>query len=106
MMASWPVRMNAANTRIMISEAAVMTRPVSAWPRITARLLSPDSADVHVEIDDDGTASAEGPAAIGTGSGITGMRERATALGGDLSAGFRRGGGFRVSARLPVRSSR
>ena len=50
--------------------------------------------------------STFGPAAIGTGSGITGMRERATALGGDLSAGFRRGGGFRVSARLPVRSSR
>jgi signal transduction histidine kinase len=34
------------------------------------------------------------------------MRERATALGGDLSAGFRPGGGFRVSARLPVRSLR
>jgi signal transduction histidine kinase len=64
-----------------------------------------DDTDVHVEIDDDGTAPADGAAAIGTGSGITGMRERATALGGDLSAGFRHGGGFRVSARLPVRSS-
>jgi signal transduction histidine kinase len=31
------------------------------------------------------------------------MTERATALGGDLSAGVRHGGGFRVSARLPVR---
>jgi signal transduction histidine kinase len=65
-----------------------------------------DNADVHVEIDDDGPAPSPGASAIGTGSGITGMRERATALGGDLSAGFRRGGGFRVSARLPVRSSR
>jgi signal transduction histidine kinase len=64
-----------------------------------------DDADVHVEIDDDGTAPAPGATAIGTGSGITGMRERAAALGGDLSAGFRQGGGFRVSARLPVRSS-
>jgi signal transduction histidine kinase len=62
-------------------------------------------ADVHVEIDDDGRAPAGGPAAIGTGSGITGMRERATALGGNLSAGFRDGGGFRVSARLPARPS-
>jgi signal transduction histidine kinase len=62
-----------------------------------------DDADVRVEIDDDGMAPA-GPA-LGTGSGITGMRERATALGGDLSAGFRHGGGFRVSARLPVRPS-
>jgi signal transduction histidine kinase len=64
-----------------------------------------DDADVRVEIDDEGTAPANGAAAIGTGSGITGMRERAAALGGDLSAGFRPGGGFRVAARLPVRSS-
>jgi signal transduction histidine kinase len=72
--------------------------------RVTVRVTYGD-ADVHVEIDDDGTAPAGGAAAAGTGSGITGMRERATALGGDLSAGFRPGGGFRVSARLPVRPS-
>jgi len=72
--------------------------------RITVRVTY-DDADVRVEIDDDGTVPSDGTAAIGTGSGITGMRERATALGGNLSAGFRRGGGFRVSARLPVRPS-
>ena len=64
-----------------------------------------DDADVYVEIDDDGTVPANGGAAMGTGSGIAGMRERAAALGGDLNAGFRPGGGFRVSARLPVRSA-
>ena len=68
--------------------------------------VSYDDTDMHVEIDDNGPAPSPGASAIETGSGITGMRERATALGGDLSAGFRRGGGFRVSARLPVRSSR
>ena len=73
--------------------------------RVTVRVTY-DDTDVHVEIDDDGPAPSGGAAAIGTGSGITGMRERATALGGYLSAGFRPGGGFRVSARLPVRSSR
>jgi signal transduction histidine kinase len=72
--------------------------------RVTVRVTY-DDADVRVEIDDDGLAPSAGAAAVGTGSGITGMRERATALGGDLSAGFRRGGGFRVSARLPVRSA-
>jgi signal transduction histidine kinase len=72
--------------------------------RVTVRVTY-DNADVHVEIDDEGPAPFPGASAIGTGSGITGMRERATALGGDLSAGFRCGGGFRVSARLPVRSS-
>jgi signal transduction histidine kinase len=72
--------------------------------RVTVRVTY-DDADVRVEIDDDGPAPSDGASAIGTGSGITGMRERATALGGDLSAGFRHGGGFRVSARIPVRSS-
>ena len=72
--------------------------------RVTVRVTF-DDADMHVEIDDDGTPPSVGAAMTGKGSGITGMRERAAALGGDLSAGFRRGGGFRVSARLPVRSS-
>jgi signal transduction histidine kinase len=73
--------------------------------RVTVRVTYLD-ADVYIEIDDDGPAPSPGAAAIGTGSGIMGMRERATALGGNLCAGFRRGGGFQVSARLPVRSSR
>jgi signal transduction histidine kinase len=41
-------------------------------------------------------------ATAGTGNGITGMRERATALGGSLDAGYRPGGGFFVRARLPL----
>ncbi|MFI7487674.1 sensor histidine kinase [Micromonospora echinaurantiaca] len=38
----------------------------------------------------------------GAGHGLAGMRERVTALGGELAAGPRPGGGFRVAARLPV----
>jgi signal transduction histidine kinase len=37
---------------------------------------------------------------IGPGQGILGMKERATALGGVVEAGFRPDGGFRVFARL------
>jgi signal transduction histidine kinase len=48
------------------------------------------------------TDSGHGGSAAGTGYGITGMRERATLLGGDFSAGPRPGGGFRVTARLPL----
>jgi signal transduction histidine kinase len=70
--------------------------------RVTVRLTY-DDTNMHVEIDDDGKVPSGGGSVVGTGSGITGMRERAAALGGDLSAGFRRGGGFRVSARLPVK---
>lgn len=38
----------------------------------------------------------------GSGHGITGMTERAAALGGELTAGPRPDGGFQVTARLPV----
>ena len=48
------------------------------------------------------TDSGRGGSMAGTGYGITGMRERAALLGGDFSAGPRPGGGFRVTARLPV----
>jgi signal transduction histidine kinase len=98
-----PAAVHLAAYRI-IQESLTNVARHAARARVTVRVTF-DDADMHVEIDDDGTAPAGGAAATGTGSGITGMRERATALGGELSAGFRRGGGFRVSARLPVRFS-
>jgi signal transduction histidine kinase len=98
-----PAAVHLAAYRI-IQESLTNVARHAGRARVTVRVTYGD-ADVRVEIDDDGTAPSDGPAAIGTGSGITGMRERAAALGGDLSAGFRDGGGFRVSARLPVRPS-
>jgi len=56
------------------------------------------SDDLVVEVDDDGTP----PMVVVAGNGITGMRERATALGGTLSAAPRAGGGFRVRAWFPL----
>lgn len=45
----------------------------------------------------------EGAAVVrGSGHGIVGMRERATLLGGTLTAGPRPDGGFRVVAELPI----
>jgi len=98
-----PAAVQLAAYRIIQESLTNVARHAGRVP-VTVR-VSYDDADVHVEIDDNGPAPSPGASAIGTGSGITGMRERATALGGDLSAGFRRGGGFRVSARLPVRSA-
>jgi signal transduction histidine kinase len=96
-----PAAVDLAAYRI-IQESLTNVARHAGQARVTVRVTY-DDADVHVQIDDDGPAPSGGAAAIGTGSGITGMRERATALGGELSARFRHGGGFRVSARLPVR---
>jgi signal transduction histidine kinase len=46
-------------------------------------------------------APAASPGAT-TGHGLAGMAERVTALGGELAAGPRPGGGFQVTARLPL----
>ncbi|WP_435888427.1 sensor histidine kinase [Streptomyces niveus] len=60
---------------------------------------------VTITVADDG----EGPVAVpgrSAGYGLIGMRERATAAGGQLSAGRRPEGGFLVSAELPLPPAR
>lgn len=57
---------------------------------------------VQIEDDGDGVAANTPPG----GKGISGMRERATALNGDFEAGPREDGGFRVRARLPLGDGR
>lgn len=59
-------------------------------------------AVLTVRVDDDGHGTRGQP--LAPGLGITGMRERAAALGGQLQAGPRPGGGFRVLAELPLRA--
>jgi signal transduction histidine kinase len=58
---------------------------------------------VELEVVDDGPgpppSDANGAAA---GHGLIGMRERVQLFGGELDAGSRAGGGFRVWARLPA----
>ncbi|MFB4320535.1 sensor histidine kinase [Actinomadura sp. 21ATH] len=56
---------------------------------------------VIVQIDDDGPGPVDA-AALERGNGLRGMRERAAAAGGEVSAGPVPGGGFRVQARLPA----
>lgn len=75
-----------------------------------ARHAGQASASVHirfapgelvVQVDDDGGTGQGSPPAPGVG--LTGMRERVTALGGRLRAAPRADGGFTVRAELPVK---
>jgi signal transduction histidine kinase len=63
---------------------------------------------VTVEVTDDGRGvtvpTGDGQARVG--HGLIGMRERVAVFGGDLEAGPRPGGGFRVAARLPFAADR
>jgi signal transduction histidine kinase len=56
-------------------------------------------AAVEVEVTDDGRGSAASPS---TGMGLVGMRERVSLHGGELEAGPRAVGGYRVRARFPL----
>src|SRR5918994_787780 len=64
--------------------------------------------EVTVDVTDDGRGAVP-PASdgrMGTGHGLIGMRERVVAFNGELEAGPRPGGGFRVAARLPLAAAR
>jgi signal transduction histidine kinase len=59
--------------------------------------------DLRLEVVDDGRGlAADAPVSNGGGHGLVGMRERVALFGGELRAGPRKGGGYVVSARLPL----
>ena len=62
--------------------------------------FAPDA--LELQVDDDGAGSGGETAG---GNGLVGMRERAALFGGELEAGRRNEGGFRVRALLPLRAS-
>ncbi|MFF1508575.1 sensor histidine kinase [Streptomyces sp. NPDC058326] len=63
-----------------------------------------DPRALVVTVEDRGAVPGRERARAGGGSGygLAGMRERVTLLEGDFAAGPRPGGGFRVTARLPL----
>jgi signal transduction histidine kinase len=72
-------------------------RPARAAVKVT---YGPDR--MRVEITDDGLGATTDTVDGATGHGLIGMRERVELYDGSLQAGPRPGGGFRVSAVIPL----
>jgi signal transduction histidine kinase len=68
--------------------------PARAW--VSVRY---GDGEVEVDVENDGRSNGEGDPA---GLGLVGMRERVAMCGGAFQAGPRDGGGYRISATLPV----
>jgi signal transduction histidine kinase len=84
----------------IIQESLTNTRKhAGPWARASVLLsYTPDAVDLVVTDDGQGGAAASD----GGGHGLTGMRERAAMYGGSVQAESRPGGGFVVTARLPI----
>jgi signal transduction histidine kinase len=86
-----------------VTQEALTNVARHAGPARTVVHLSYGSDAVVIEIDDDGRGPhANDGTGIGTGKGLTGMRERVQSLGGRLDAGPQPGRGFRVRAWIPT----
>jgi signal transduction histidine kinase len=104
-----PAGVDLAAYRIVQEALTNVTR--HAGPAAATVLVGYGDGELRVQVDDDGKGVGSASGRQGSdsdrqdrrsGNGIRGMRERAAALGGELDAGPRPGGGFRVSARLPL----
>ncbi|MDP2711493.1 MAG: sensor histidine kinase [Solirubrobacteraceae bacterium] len=97
-----PVGVDLCAYRIL-QEALTNTLRHASARRVDVSVRAADGV-LELEIRDDGRGAPAGQA-NDSGRGITGMRERATMLGGTFEARSTPGGGFRVRARLPLDES-
>jgi signal transduction histidine kinase len=96
----------AASAYRIVQEALTNARKHAAGADVQVHLVA-SPGGVDVEVANGAGRSANGGGAPGegqgaSGHGIEGMSERARLLGGELEARATPGGGFRVSARLPL----
>jgi signal transduction histidine kinase len=106
-MSALPAAMDLSAYRI-VQEA--LTNVIKHGGPVAAVTARRDDRAVVIDVRDDGAPGRPDPAARlsgsgdaeHTGHGLIGMRERVAVFGGELSAGPRPGGGFAVTARLPL----
>jgi signal transduction histidine kinase len=97
-----PPAVGAAAYRIVQEALTNAVRHAGPEPSVGVDLHTEDGA-LRLSVTDDGAGTAPG---TGAGFGLVGMRERARSVGGTLDAGPRSGGGFEVTAVLPLEGSR
>jgi signal transduction histidine kinase len=108
-----PAGVDLAAFRIVQEALTNITRHAGR-PAAATVLVAYGDHDLTVQVDDNGNgvesafgrrpedSDRQDRRSGRSGNGIRGMRERAAALGGELAAGPRASGGFRVSAHLPL----
>ncbi|WP_433682151.1 sensor histidine kinase [Nocardia sp. CA-119907] len=94
-----PSVVDVAAARIIQESLTNVVRHAPGAPAAVTVRYAADS--VEITIDNARATAPQSKSGTGGGNGILGMRERAHALGGQLIAGPRPSGGFRVVARLP-----
>jgi signal transduction histidine kinase len=105
--AGLPVQLSLEDVAVPEDVGHVAYRVVQEALTNIVRHAGPTTAEVRV-CRDQGTLVVDvldggvGAADVRPGLGLTGMRNRVVAVGGELIAQPRMGGGFRVCARLPV----
>jgi len=82
----------------IVQEALTNARRHAPGAAVDVELHYADDA-LRLRIRDNGPGPGDGV----TGHGLTGMRERAAAAGGELRTGAARGGGFLIDALLPTK---
>ena len=93
-----PTDVDHAAYRILQESLTNVLRHAGPAARVVVTLRY-GSEELIIQVADDGLG---GSASGGVGHGVTGMIERAAAVGGELSAEPGADGGFEVTARLPV----
>ncbi|MGW2709321.1 sensor histidine kinase [Streptomyces sp. NPDC001356] len=96
-----PAAVDLAAYRIVQEALTNALRYAAGADEVSVRVT--DEGDcVRITVVDNGRTAQVFPAGAGAGRGLVGMQERARLVGGSLHAGPRPGGGFEVTARLPV----
>jgi signal transduction histidine kinase len=96
-----PHEVQAAAFRVVQEALTNVRRHAGDATQVTVRLHH-DGGRLEVSVTDDGRGGSQLPAAAhGGGFGLIGLKERVTALGGDLHAGPRGGHGWEVRAVFP-----